>query len=91
MALGLYSIESGSIKTTAVVTNAAPTGSYRGAGRPEAAYAIERAVDAFARAADLDPVAVRMTNFIPSAAYPSHSYRCPLRLRRLRRGFAARS
>ncbi len=60
----------GPSRTTAVVTNAAPTGSYRGAGRPEAAYAIERAVDAFARAADLDPVAVRMANFIPTAALP---------------------
>jgi aerobic carbon-monoxide dehydrogenase large subunit len=70
VALGLYSIDCGSIRTTAVVTNAAPTGSYRGAGRPEAAYAIERAVDAFARAADLDPVAVRMINFIPTEALP---------------------
>lgn len=70
VALGLYDIDCGSIRTTAVVTNAAPTGSYRGAGRPEAAYAIERAVDAFARAADLDPVAVRLANFIPTAALP---------------------
>ena len=70
VALGLYDIESVSMSTTAVVTNAAPTGSYRGAGRPEAAYAIERAVDAFARAADLDPVEVRLTNFIPTEALP---------------------
>ncbi|MBA3431925.1 MAG: xanthine dehydrogenase family protein molybdopterin-binding subunit, partial [Actinobacteria bacterium] len=70
VALGLYDIASVSLRTTAVVTNAAPTGSYRGAGRPEAAYAIERAVDAFARAADLDPVEVRLTNFIPTEALP---------------------
>ena len=70
VASGLYDIESVSVRTTAVVTNAAPTGSYRGAGRPEAAYAIERAVDAFARAADLDPVEVRLANFIPSDALP---------------------
>jgi carbon-monoxide dehydrogenase large subunit len=70
VALGLYGINAGFIRTTAVVTNAAPTGSYRGAGRPEAAYAIERAVDAFARAAELDPVAVRLANFIPAAALP---------------------
>jgi carbon-monoxide dehydrogenase large subunit len=70
VALGLYDIESVSVRTTAVVTNAAPTGSYRGAGRPEAAYAIERAVDAFARAADLDPVEVRLANFIPPGALP---------------------
>jgi aerobic carbon-monoxide dehydrogenase large subunit len=73
VALGLYDIECGFVKITAVVTNAAPTGSYRGAGRPEAAYAIERAVDAFARAADVDPVAVRLANFIPTAALPHHT------------------
>ena len=70
VALGPYDIESVLVRITSVVTNAAPTGSYRGAGRPEAAYAIERAVDTFARAADLDPVAVRLTNFIPTAALP---------------------
>jgi carbon-monoxide dehydrogenase large subunit len=70
VALGLYDIECVSVTTTSVVTNAAPTGSYRGAGRPEAAYAIERAVDAFARAANLDPVEVRLANFIRSDALP---------------------
>jgi carbon-monoxide dehydrogenase large subunit len=70
VALGLYDIECVSVRTTAVVTNAAPTGSYRGAGRPEAAYAIERAVDAFARTAGLDPVEVRRANFIPTGALP---------------------
>ena len=70
VALGLYDIESVSVRITSVVTNAAPTGSYRGAGRPEAAYAIERAVDVFARAAGLDPVAVRLANFIPTTALP---------------------
>jgi carbon-monoxide dehydrogenase large subunit len=70
VAVGLYDIPSVSVTTTSVVTNAAPTGSYRGAGRPEAAYAIERAIDAFARTAGLDPVEVRLTNFIPSDALP---------------------
>jgi carbon-monoxide dehydrogenase large subunit len=70
VALGLYDLENVSVKTTAVVTNAAPTGSYRGAGRPEAAYAIERAVDAFAREANLDPIEVRLANFIRSEALP---------------------
>jgi carbon-monoxide dehydrogenase large subunit len=70
VALGLYDIASVSLTTTTVVTNTAPTGSYRGAGRPEAAYAIERAIDAFARAADLDPVEVRLANFIPADALP---------------------
>ncbi len=70
VALGLYDIESAALTTTSVVTNTAPTGSYRGAGRPEAAYAIERAIDAFAHAAGLDPVEVRLTNFIPSESLP---------------------
>jgi len=70
VAFGLYDIESASLTTTSVVTNTAPTGSYRGAGRPEAAYAIERAIDVFARAADLDPIEVRLTNFIASESLP---------------------
>lgn len=74
VALGLYDIASFSLVTTWVVTNAAPTGSYRGAGRPEAAYAIERAIDAFAREAGLDPVEVRFTNFISPDAFPYKSH-----------------
>lgn len=70
VAVGLYDIASVALTTTSVVTNAAPTGSYRGAGRPEAAYAIERGIDSFARAAGLDPVEVRLTNFIPSDSLP---------------------
>ena len=70
VAVGLYDIPEVSVTTTSVVTNAAPTGSYRGAGRPEAAFAIERAIDVFARKAGLDPVAVRFANLIPSSALP---------------------
>lgn len=70
VATGLYDIPDVWITSTSVVTNRAPTGSYRGAGRPEAAYAIERAIDAFARAGGLDPVEVRLTNFIPTDALP---------------------
>ncbi|HEX2152515.1 MAG TPA: xanthine dehydrogenase family protein molybdopterin-binding subunit [Acidimicrobiia bacterium] len=70
VAVGLYDIPDLWLTTTSVVTNRAPTGSYRGAGRPEAAYAIERALDAFARAAGLDPTEVRLKNFIPSADLP---------------------
>jgi len=70
VAFGLYDIANASLTTTSVVTNTAPTGSYRGAGRPEAAFAIERAIEAFARSAGLDPVEVRLINFIPSASLP---------------------
>lgn len=69
-ATGLYDIEHVEIEVTTVVTNRAPTGSYRGAGRPEAALAIERAVDAFARAAGLDPVEVRRRNLIQPGDLP---------------------
>lgn len=64
MATGLYDIPHVEIVSTTVVTNLAPTGSYRGAGRPEAAYAIERAVDAFGRSLGLDPFEVRRRNLI---------------------------
>lgn len=70
VAQGLYDIEEVSVGITTVVTNKAPLGSYRGAGRPEAAYAIERAVDAFAREAGLDPVRVRAVNLIQPDALP---------------------
>src|SRR3990170_3840285 len=49
---------------TGVFTNTTPTDAYRGAGRPEATYAIERAVDALARKVGKDPLEVRRLNFI---------------------------
>ena len=53
-----------------VYTNTVPTGAYRGAGRPEAALAIERAMDEGAAALGLDPVAIRRRNFVPPDAFP---------------------
>lgn len=70
VAQGLYDIEELRVEATTVVTNLAPTGSYRGAGRPEAAYAIERAVDAFARETRLPPEDVRMVNFLQPHQLP---------------------
>ncbi|HSJ43962.1 MAG TPA: xanthine dehydrogenase family protein molybdopterin-binding subunit [Euzebyales bacterium] len=70
VAQGPYDLEQLRVRTTSVVTNGAPTGSYRGAGRPEAAYALERAVDAFAHAAGVDPVAVRHASLIRSTQLP---------------------
>lgn len=64
VACGLYDFETVEIDTTTRVSNRAPTGSYRGAGRPEAALAIERAIDAFGRAVGLDPFEVRLRNVV---------------------------
>src|SRR5437667_3500534 len=61
---GSYDIEGYSFECTGVFTNTVPTDAYRGAGRPEATYAIERAVDALARKLDMDPVELRRLNFI---------------------------
>ncbi|MFV2039034.1 MAG: xanthine dehydrogenase family protein molybdopterin-binding subunit [Acidimicrobiales bacterium] len=70
VAQGLYDIETVTISSTTVVTNTAPIAPYRGAGRPEAAYAIERAVDKFARAAGLEPLDIRRSNVFPRAGFP---------------------
>ncbi len=53
-----------------VYTNTAMVDAYRGAGRPEATYALERAVDLVARELDLDPAEVRRKNFVPPDAFP---------------------
>jgi aerobic carbon-monoxide dehydrogenase large subunit len=61
---GAYDVQGYSFACTGVFTNTVPTDAYRGAGRPEATYAIERAVDALARKLGKDPVEVRRLNFI---------------------------
>ena len=53
-----------------VVTNTTPISAYRGAGRPEATAAIERAVDLFAAEIGMDPAKVRQENLIESDAFP---------------------
>lgn len=70
VAQGAYDIEYVRINARAVVTNKAPTGPYRGAGRPEAAIAIERAVDAFATEIGVLPERVRRMNFVRRAQMP---------------------
>ncbi len=70
MASGAYAIQRVEVEARSVVTNTTPTTRLRGAGRPEAAQAIERAVDLFALEAGLDPVAVRVANFIEPTAFP---------------------
>ena len=67
-----------------MVTNTSPIGAYRGAGRPEAAAAIERAVDLFAAEVGLDPAEVRRRNLLPGRRPPlTTPTRHGLRLRRL--------
>jgi aerobic carbon-monoxide dehydrogenase large subunit len=61
---GTYDVEGYDFECVGVFTNTTPTDAYRGAGRPEATYAIERAMDALARQLNKDPVEVRRLNFI---------------------------
>ena len=61
---GCYDVEGYDVEFVGAFTNTTPTDAYRGAGRPEATYSIERAMDALARKLDLDPVELRRRNFI---------------------------
>jgi carbon-monoxide dehydrogenase large subunit len=61
---GPYDVEAYSLEVVGAFTSATPTDAYRGAGRPEATYLIERTVDALARKLDMDPVEIRRKNFI---------------------------
>lgn len=70
MASGVYAIPNIECRTTSVVTNTTPIVAYRGAGRPEATAAIERAMDLFAREIGMDPAEVRRKNLIPKFMEP---------------------
>jgi len=70
---GVYDVPAYSFTCTGVFTNRTPTDAYRGAGRPEATYAIERAVDALARKIGMDPAEIRRRNFIASDKFPYDS------------------
>jgi carbon-monoxide dehydrogenase large subunit len=67
---GVYTTPAIHHQTTGVFTNTTPTGPYRGAGRPEATYAIERVIDVAARQLGMDPVELRRKNLIPPSAMP---------------------
>ncbi|WP_047865730.1 xanthine dehydrogenase family protein molybdopterin-binding subunit [Rubrobacter aplysinae] len=67
---GLYTFDAYSFECTGVFTNLTPTDSYRGAGRSEAAYACERAMDDLARELGMDPAEVRLKNLIPPFEEP---------------------
>ncbi len=70
MAVGVYQIPNVETTTISVCTNTTPVAAYRGAGRPEAAYYIERLMDLVAVELGIDPVDVRRKNFIPPDAFP---------------------
>ncbi|MYZ47777.1 xanthine dehydrogenase family protein molybdopterin-binding subunit [Propylenella binzhouense] len=70
MATGLYDIRTIHLACTCVFTNTVPTDAYRGAGRPEAAYLVERLMDHAARVAGLSPAEIRRRNFIRPEQMP---------------------
>ena len=70
MAPSVYDIPRVECVTKSVVTNTTPVAAYRGAGRPEAVAAIERAMDLFALETGLDPVEVRRRNLVPPFSEP---------------------
>lgn len=70
MITGPYKIPYASCETFGVYTNTTPTDAYRGAGKPESTYQIERAIDLFAREIGMDPVEVRRKNFAKKEEFP---------------------
>jgi len=67
---GPYAIARAEAAATSVVTNTTPVGAYRGAGRPEATAAVERAMDLFAAEIGADPAEVRRKNLLPKFTEP---------------------
>jgi len=72
---GMYDIKHIDIGAKCAFTNTLPTAPYRGAGRPEASYALERAVDEAARISGIDPIKLRRRNLIKKSAMP---YKTPV-------------
>jgi len=70
---GLYDVPAYAFTCKSVFTNLTPTDAYRGAGRPEATYAIERTMDALAEAVGIGPDEIRSRNFIPTEKFPYDS------------------
>jgi carbon-monoxide dehydrogenase large subunit len=73
MLTGCYRIPNIHVDTLGVLTNTSRVDTYRGAGRPEATYLIERMVDQLARELGIDPAQIRRRNFIPKNAFPYQS------------------
>ncbi|MHB8458365.1 MAG: xanthine dehydrogenase family protein molybdopterin-binding subunit, partial [Acidimicrobiales bacterium] len=70
---GVYDVPAYSFSCTGVFTTKTPTDAYRGAGRPEATYAIERAIDALAAQVGIDPTEIRRRNFVKDEQFPYSS------------------
>lgn len=70
MTPGCYNIPAVHVRFRGILTNTTPVDAYRGAGRPEAAYLIERLVDAIARQTGKTPDAVRSLNFVKPSEMP---------------------
>jgi carbon-monoxide dehydrogenase large subunit len=70
MSPGVYDIAACHVRVRGAYTNTVPVDAYRGAGRPEASYVIERLVDVAARELGIDPDVLRRKNFIKPAAMP---------------------
>ncbi|OYU88614.1 MAG: carbon monoxide dehydrogenase [Bradyrhizobiaceae bacterium PARB1] len=66
----VYDVPNVHYEIKAVMTNTAPVGAYRGAGRPEAVFIMERLLDAAARQIGMDPRAIRKVNYIKPAQFP---------------------
>src|SRR5262245_17856886 len=70
MGVGVYKFTDVDVSSTCVFTNTTTVAAYRGAGRPEAAYYLERLMDIIAAELGLSPEQVRRKNFIPPSAFP---------------------
>jgi aerobic carbon-monoxide dehydrogenase large subunit len=70
MLTGVYDLRNAEFSSKSVVTNTTATAAYRGAGRPEAAAALERAVDLFAAEIGMDPAEVRRKNLVAPDQFP---------------------
>ena len=70
MGIGVYKIANIDLQSTCVFTNSTSVAAYRGAGRPEAAYYLERLIDVIATELRRTPEEVRRQNFIPPSAFP---------------------
>jgi len=70
---GAYDVPAYHFECTGVFTTRTPTDAYRGAGRPEATFAVERSIEALARKVGVDAVEIRRRNYIPPDRFPYQS------------------